>query len=118
MKRLFSFAAAYLDVPRQDTTVRVAAGYRPDTVHAEAGRPVQITFRREEDSPCSEQVVFPDFGVATQLPQDEDVMVELLPTEPGEYGFECGTGMLHGRLVVDAPETPAREPLGTTNPKD
>ena len=118
MKRLFSFAAAYLDVPRQDAAVRVSAGYHPDTVHAESGRPVQIRFKREEASPCSEYVVFPDFGVTTRLPQDEEVTVELLPTAPGEYEFECGMGMLHGRLVVDAPGTPARETPGATNRKD
>ena len=115
MKRLFSFAAAYLDVPRQDTAVRVAAGYHPDTVHAEAGRPVQITFKREEASRCSERVVFPDFGVTAQLPQHEDVTVELLPTAPGEYGFECGMGMLHGTLIVEPARESPREPVAATS---
>ena len=115
MKRLFSFAAAYLDVPRQDTMVRVSAGYHPDTIHAESGRPVQIRFKREEASPCSEYVVFPDFGITTRLPQDEEVTVELLPTVPGEYEFECGMGMLHGRLMVEAPREPAPEPLVAAN---
>ena len=118
MKRLFSFAAAYLDVPRQDVLVRVAAGYHPDTVHAEAGQPVQIRFKREEASPCSEQVVFPDFGVRVRLPQDEEVTVELLPTAAGEYGFECGMGMLHGVLVVEPPAEPAPEALAAPTGKD
>ena len=81
----------------------MAAGYHPNTVHAEAGRPVQIRFKREEASPCSEFVVFPDFGVTTRLPQDEEVTVELLPTAPGEYGFGCGMRALQGVLVVDSP---------------
>ena len=118
MKRLFSFAAAQLDVPRRDVSVRVAGGYHPDTVHAEAGRPVQIRFKREEASPCSEHVVFPDFGVRARLPQDEEVTVELLPTAAGEYGFECGMGMLHGVLVVEPPREPAPKPLAATNRKD
>lgn len=36
----------------------VNAGYHPDTVEVELGQPARITFRREDDSACSEQVVF------------------------------------------------------------
>lgn len=87
--------------------IRVEGGYHPDTVVAEAGRPLRITFHREEDSPCSERVVFPDFDVTAALPRDQDVTVELLPERAGEYGFECAMGMLRGRLIVAQPEEPA-----------
>ena len=88
--------------------VRVRGGYEPDTIRAEAGVPLRLVFRREESSPCSEQVVFPAFGKSATLPQGERVTVELLPTEPGEYEFTCAMGMLYGRLIVVAPGEAAR----------
>lgn len=85
-----------------DAHVTVRGGYAPSTIVARAGRPLRIVFTREETAPCSERVVFPDFGVAADLPPHEDVTVELLPERPGEYRFTCGMGMLDGRLVVRA----------------
>lgn len=81
--------------------VRVLGGYSPDTIRAEAGVPLRIVFRREESAPCSEQVVFPAFGKSATLPRGEDVVVDLLPSEPGEYEFTCRMGMLRGLLVIE-----------------
>lgn len=87
-------------VPSEEVTVRVSGGYQPDVVVVAAGEPARITFRREETSPCSEQVVFPAFGLSAMLPTGKDVVVELPPAPPGEYGFNCAMDMLHGRVVV------------------
>ena len=84
----------------QEAMILVKGGYTPDVIVVESGKPVRLEFRREETAACSEQVIFPDFGKAADLPEGENVAVELPPSEPGEYGFECGMGMLHGRLVV------------------
>ena len=86
---------------RREIRVRVRGGYVPDTIRAEAGVPLRIVFRREESAPCSEQVVFPAFGKSATLPRGEDIVVDLLPTEPGEYEFTCRMGMLRGVLVVE-----------------
>ena len=80
--------------------VAVRGGYEPATIVTRAGNPLRLTFTRHESSACSERVVFPAFGIAADLPPHEDVVVELLPQEPGEYEFTCGMGMLKGRLVV------------------
>jgi plastocyanin domain-containing protein len=80
--------------------ISVDGGYTPDTLYAAAGEPVSLVFHRHDGSPCSEEVVFPDQGVRATLAQHEDVVVELPASEPGEYDFHCGMGMLHGRLVV------------------
>jgi plastocyanin domain-containing protein len=82
------------------TRVRVQGGYWPDTIYGRVGVPLHILFRREETAPCSERVVFPAFGKSAMLPPYQDVLVELLPHEPGEYEFTCQMGMLHGTLVV------------------
>lgn len=84
----------------REARVCVRAGYEPDTVVARAGQPLRLIFRREDRLACTEQVVFPFFGRSATLPAGEDVTVELLPEEPGEYGFTCGWGMLRGRLIV------------------
>lgn len=83
-----------------DGRIIVDGGYSPREVVAAAGAPVQLTFHRLDSSRCSEEVVFPSLGIRAALPRHEDVDVELPVSEPGEYEFECGMGMLHGSVVV------------------
>lgn len=90
---------AVASAPRE-VRVLVRGGYLPDTIHAEAGAPLRLLFLREESAACSEQVVFPAFGKTATLPQGQEVAVDLLPQQAGEYAFTCGMGMLHGRLLV------------------
>ncbi len=81
---------------------RVHSGYQRTLADLPwAGRPVRLSFRREESSACSEMVVFGDFGKSAKLPEGELVPVEFLPKEPGTYEFTCQMGMLRGRLVVE-----------------
>ena len=84
----------------QEAMILVKGGYTPDTIVVSAGTPVTLKFRREETAACSERVLFPAFGRSADLPEGEVVPIELTPEDPGEYGFECGMGMLHGRLIV------------------
>lgn len=86
--------------PATDLRVRVRGGYQPDTLLAPAGQPLAIVFRREEDSACSERVVFPALGKSAMLPRGQDVVVELPPLQPGTYDFTCQMDMLRGRLVI------------------
>jgi plastocyanin domain-containing protein len=85
----------------QQRLVVVRGGYRPDVIHARAGEPIRIVFRREETAHCSERVVFPAFGTSAMLPRGEEVVVELPPAPPGTYEFTCALNMLHGTLVVE-----------------
>lgn len=93
------------DAPMTTARIRVDQGYQPDAVVSTLGDLVRITFHREDDSPCSERVVFADLGVDAFLPRHEDVTVEVRPEHAGEYAFTCEMGMLRGRLTV----VPARE---------
>jgi plastocyanin domain-containing protein len=86
--------------PAPPTRIRVRGGYRPDTVYANAGDQVRLTFRREETATCSERVVFPQLGKSAMLPPYQDVTVELRPPRAGVYEFTCELGMLRGRLIV------------------
>lgn len=85
----------------QETTILVKGGYTPSTIRVERGRPVRLTFRREETSVCSEQVVLHAFGKNAMLPQGQLVPVEFMPEKPGEYDFTCQMGMLRGTIVVE-----------------
>ena len=84
----------------QSFKVRVQGGYDPATLEAVVGRPVRIEFYRDETDSCSETVVFGDFGVSKKLAPYKTTVVELNPTKPGKFGFQCGMGMLHGSLIV------------------
>ena len=85
----------------QEAMIMVKGGYSPDTIIVKAGKPVRLTFQREESTACSEIVVFGDFNKSAKLPQGESVAVELMPTIAGTFDFSCQMGMLHGRLVVE-----------------
>jgi hypothetical protein len=58
-------------------------GYTPDLIVVEHGRPVRLTFRREETASCSEMVLLPDFHKSATLPQGEVVPIEFLPKNRG-----------------------------------
>jgi len=85
----------------QSALIVVKGGYTPDTIVVERGRPVRLVFRREESALCSERVVLPSFDKSAVLPEGEEVAVEFIATEPGEYPFRCQMGMLRGRIVVE-----------------
>ena len=88
------------DAAGSEHRVLVGDGYDPDTLVVAAGEAVRLTFHRHDGSPCSEEVVFPDQGMRAMLTRHQDVVVELPPSERGEYEFHCGMGMLRGRLIV------------------
>ena len=85
----------------QEAMVLVKGGYAPDVIVVQHGKPVRLSFRREETSACSEMVVFNDFGKSAKLPEGETVPIEFLPEKPGEYEFTCQMGMFRGKLVVE-----------------
>jgi plastocyanin domain-containing protein len=79
----------------------VRGGYEPATVRVPAGKPVRLVFDRQETSPCSEEVVFPDFGIRKFLPTDRATAIDITPPKPGRYEFTCGMSMLHGAVVAE-----------------
>lgn len=84
----------------QEAMVLVKGAYNPDVIVVQHGKPVRLTFNRQETAACSEKVLFPDFHKSAELPEGELVPVEFTPEQPGEYEFTCGMGMLRGKLVV------------------
>ncbi len=85
----------------QQVTIGVRGGYSPATVRVKAGQPVRLVFDRQETSGCSEEVVFPDFGIRRFLPAFQQTAVEVTPATPGRYEFTCGMSMLRGSLIAE-----------------
>ncbi|MCL4530120.1 MAG: cupredoxin domain-containing protein [Chloroflexi bacterium] len=85
----------------QEVVITVKGGYTPDVIVVQKGRPVRLTFTRQESSACSEKVLFPDFNQNALLPEGEQVTLEFTPEKAGEYGFQCQMGMLRGKLIVE-----------------
>lgn len=85
----------------QEVAVTVKGGYTPDVIVVQKGRPVRLTFTRQESASCSEKVLFPDFNQNALLPEGEQVTLEFTPDKAGEFGFQCQMGMLRGKLIVE-----------------
>ena len=85
----------------QEVRIAVHGGYEPATVRVAAGKPVRLIFDRQETASCSEEVVFPSFGVRKFLPAFQTTTLEVTPPSAGTYDFTCGMGMLHGKLVAE-----------------
>lgn len=94
-------AAAVADGAIAEATVVVDGGYSPSTIRVRAGQPVRLTFDRRDTSGCSEEVVFPGFGIKRYLPTGERTTIEVTPPAPGKYEFMCGMSMLRGTLIAE-----------------
>ena len=94
-------ASGGADAKIPEVPVVVHGGYDPATIRVTAGQPVRLVFDRQETSSCSEEIVFPDFGIRRFLPTGQKVAIELTPPRAGRYEFACGMGMLHGALVAE-----------------
>ena len=84
----------------QEIDIVVKGGYSPDVIEVERGKPVQLSFYRDEENSCSEELLMPDFSIRRDLPAFKTTLVELLPQQAGTFAFTCGMGMLRGSLVV------------------
>jgi plastocyanin domain-containing protein len=89
------------DTAPSEVEITVDGGYSPSAVRVKSGRPVRLVFDRRDTSSCSEEVVFPDFGVRKFLPSGRRTVIEVTPKNPGTYEFMCGMSMLRGRLIAE-----------------
>ncbi len=75
-------------------------GYSPDIIHAVKGKKLSLTFDRQSESECTEEVVLRDFNIRKKLPAHGKTSIEINPQKAGEYSFVCGQNMLEGKIVV------------------
>ena len=78
----------------------VEGGYSPSVISIPQGKTTKINFLRKDPSSCLEEVLISDFKIRKYLPLNQKVTVEIKPEKAGEYNFECGMNMFHGKLIV------------------
>ncbi|WP_289501388.1 cupredoxin domain-containing protein [Gloeocapsopsis sp. IPPAS B-1203] len=86
----------------QEVTVRVDGGYEPSHIVVQAEQPVRLNFDRKDPSSCLEEVRFPDFRIAQELPLNQITPIEFTPDKPGRYQFTCGMNMFRGVVEVQS----------------
>lgn len=86
----------------QEVTVTVDGGYEPSQIVVQAGQPVRLNFDRKDPSSCLEEVRFPDFRIAQELPLNQVTPIEFTPDKPGRYEFTCGMNMFRGVVEVQS----------------
>lgn len=94
-------AAAVADAGRQQVLVTVKGGYEPALIRVRTDKPVRFVFDRQETSGCSEEIVFPDFGIRKFLPAFQKTIVDIPAPQAGSYEFTCGMSMLRGKMVAE-----------------
>ncbi|MCA1582367.1 MAG: cupredoxin domain-containing protein [Acidobacteria bacterium] len=94
-------AASTGDLEEQEATITVSGGYDPEVVIAKKGVPLTLVFDRRESSPCSDEVVLPEFGIRQALAAHAKTRIRVVPQRAGEFPFACGMNMLHGLLRVE-----------------
>ncbi|HEY9637224.1 MAG TPA: cupredoxin domain-containing protein [Coleofasciculaceae cyanobacterium] len=94
----------------QEVTVTVDGGYKPSQIVVQAGQPVRLNFDRKDPSSCLEEVRFPDFRIAQELPLNQVTPIEFTPDKPGKYEFTCGMNMFRGVVEVQSADATATVP--------
>jgi|SRR5579872_3395467 len=84
--------------PQLLTLKITAKGFEPGSIALRPGVPARVTFIRSTDETCATSLVMPAYGISRALPLNEPLVVAFTPTKDAE--FQCGMGMLSGKLVV------------------
>ena len=84
-----------------EQVILVDGGYSPAMLKVKVGKPVRLVFDRRDKGACSDEVVFPDFGVRRFLPTGEKTTIEITPPKAGRYDFTCGMSMHRGAIIAE-----------------
>lgn len=87
-------------VTSDSVDITVEGGYTPEVISVPKGKTTKINFIRKDPSSCLEEVVVSDFKIRKFLPLNKKVSIEITPQKEGEYPFECGMNMFHGKIRV------------------
>ncbi len=87
-------------VENNSVDIVVEGGYKPNIISIPKGKTTTLNFMRRDPSSCLEEVVISDFKIRKYLPLNKVMPIEINPKESGEYNFECGMNMFHGKIIV------------------
>ncbi|MGK0475985.1 MAG: plastocyanin domain-containing protein [Oleispira sp.] len=74
--------------------------YSPSRITVAADRPLEISFLRKDQSPCSETLLIPDLQISDSLPQNILKTIHLPAMKAGTYDFHCQMQMYRGQITV------------------
>jgi plastocyanin domain-containing protein len=100
----------------QEIDIAVDGGYEPSRVVVNAGQRVRLNFHRKDPSSCLEEVRFPDFHIAQELPLNQTTPIEFTPNKPGTYDFTCGMNMFRGAIEVQGADSTSVAALTPVDP--
>lgn len=80
--------------------IDVKGGYKPDEIALRKGVPVRLRFVRFDSGACASELLMPDFKVKQKLVPLAETVVDLTPTQAGEFEFTCGMKMMRGWIQV------------------
>lgn len=82
-------------------TIRIEqVSYHPDTIVVPAGTPVRLVVERNENSPCSNELVLPEVGIRQVLKPFGKTEIILPPLKPGMYRMTCQMYMMEGYIIA------------------
>lgn len=81
-------------------TVVIDGSYKPSTIHASVGQPVELTFVRKEKSGCGDILVFDSLHIRKTIKSGAKVVIRFTPKKAGDISFHCGHGMYKGTIMV------------------
>lgn len=84
----------------QYATIQADGGYKPSTITAKAGMPLELTFTLGKKPGCASTVSFPGLKIKKSIPSGKGVVIKFTPAKVGEVPFECGMGMYKGKIIV------------------
>lgn len=85
---------------KNEVDIEVNGGYSPEVISIPKGKTTRINFIRTDPTDCLSEVVLGDFKIRRELPLNQKVTVEITPQKTGEFGYSCGMGMYHGKIMV------------------
>ncbi|MFH1145712.1 MAG: cupredoxin domain-containing protein [bacterium] len=84
----------------QTVVIQVKAGYNPNKITVQRGKPVKLVFQTNNTYDCSRSLVIPALGVRKVLPENGTEVVEFTPDKTGSISFSCSMGMFGGIIEV------------------
>jgi len=84
-----------------EVKIVVNGQFVPDVIHAEKGKTLKLSFYREEESGCINEVVFESLHIRRPLASLKTTTITLTPKKAGEITFTCGMDMVKGKIIVE-----------------
>ena len=86
--------AAVTTTSRRVTVKVTEAGFVPETIAAEAGKPITLAVTRTTDRTCARELTIKGQPGKTELPLNREVEVTYTPPAAGKIPFGCAMGMM------------------------